>query len=329
MVRRDSSHAFMICAVVATLCLTVRTGGATELYDGHDHDHTVDALEPGEHDVELNGVRIHYTVHGSGPVMIAHSGGPGVDARTWGDYAGLGHDLTIVTLHPRGSGLSGPAPEGEYLLEHYVADLEELRKHLGVERPILIGWSHGGMVAQAYAAEHPEALSKLILLSTGACLKDFLGDIEAAAQAYRDEPWFDDAYAALQDEWEGNYETDEELNALFLREIKFYFADYGERAAQYVRGMEQLVPIRVAPLQVFNEQEAPVMDLRELLEKITVPTLVIAGRKDFITTVEMAEDIAAHIKGAQLEVFEASGHFSMVEEREAFRETVRAFALGE
>ena len=38
-------------------------------------------LEAGESDVMLHGVRIHYTVRGSGPVMIAHSGGPGMDAR--------------------------------------------------------------------------------------------------------------------------------------------------------------------------------------------------------------------------------------------------------
>jgi proline iminopeptidase len=40
-------------------------------------------LIPGEYDVTLNGVQIHYTVRGSGPVMMAHSGGPGMDARGW------------------------------------------------------------------------------------------------------------------------------------------------------------------------------------------------------------------------------------------------------
>ena len=34
-------------------------------------------LIPGEYDVNLNGVQIHYTVRGAGPVLIAHSGGPG------------------------------------------------------------------------------------------------------------------------------------------------------------------------------------------------------------------------------------------------------------
>jgi hypothetical protein len=66
-------------------------------------------LIPGEYDVTLNGVPIHYTVRGSGPDMIAHSGGPGMDARTWDDFAGIDDFVTIVAMHPRGSGLSGSA----------------------------------------------------------------------------------------------------------------------------------------------------------------------------------------------------------------------------
>ena len=44
-------------------------------------------LIPGECDVTLNEVQIHYTVRGSGPVMIAHSRELGMDARTWYDFA--------------------------------------------------------------------------------------------------------------------------------------------------------------------------------------------------------------------------------------------------
>src|SRR5689334_7823885 len=66
-------------------------------------------LISGEYDVLLNGVNIHYTIRGKGPVLIAHSGGPGADARDWDDFAKIDDFLTIVALHPRGSGLSGPA----------------------------------------------------------------------------------------------------------------------------------------------------------------------------------------------------------------------------
>ena len=53
-------------------------------------------LIPGEYDVTLNGVRIHYSVRGSGPTLIAHSGGPGMDARGWDDFARIDDFVTIV-----------------------------------------------------------------------------------------------------------------------------------------------------------------------------------------------------------------------------------------
>ena len=68
-------------------------------------------LNPGEHEAVLNGVRLHYTVSGTGPVLVVHSGGPGMDARTWGDLAGIDEFTTVVVLHPRGSGLSQDAPD--------------------------------------------------------------------------------------------------------------------------------------------------------------------------------------------------------------------------
>lgn len=96
-------------------------------------------LASGEYDVTLNGVQIHYTVRGSGPVMIAHSGGPGMDARDWDDFAKIDEFVTIVAIHPRGSGLSGPAAADAYLLSDYASDVEALRLHLGFDKPIVMG----------------------------------------------------------------------------------------------------------------------------------------------------------------------------------------------
>src|SRR5215510_11538500 len=121
-------------------------------------------LYPGEYDVTFNSVQIHYTVRGSGPALIAHSGGPGMDARLWDDFAKIDDFVTIVMIHPRGSGLSGSAEGDAYLLPDYASDLEALRVHLGLEKPIVMGWSHGGLVAQQFAFAYPGSLSKLVLV---------------------------------------------------------------------------------------------------------------------------------------------------------------------
>jgi proline iminopeptidase len=107
-------------------------------------------LIPGEYDAVLNGIRLHYTVRGpqGGPALIAISGGPGMDARGWDDFAKIDDFATVIQIHPRGSGLSDPAPNDAYLLPDYASDVEALRAHLGLRQPIVMGWSHGGMIAQ-------------------------------------------------------------------------------------------------------------------------------------------------------------------------------------
>ena len=281
-------------------------------------------LIAGEYNVMLNDVNIHYTVRGSGPVMIAHSGGPGFDARAWDDFARIDEFVTIVSIHPRGSGLSGPAAGDAYLLPDYAADVEALRVHLKIEKPMLMGWSHGGMVAQLFAFTYPNSLSKLILFDTSAYFGEFLGDIEAAVQEFKDEPWFEKSFAALKAEWAGEYQSDEDMAALWGEEMKFYFKDFNARAEAFHERTKDL-PISILPLKVFNDNEAPSMDLRADIEKITVPALVIVGRHDFITNVAMAEEMVKHIPNAKLEVFEESGHFALIEEPEKFYRVVRDF----
>jgi proline iminopeptidase len=281
-------------------------------------------LYAGEYDVVLNGVNIHYTVRGSGPVMIAHSGGPGTDARFWDDFAKIDDFLTIVMMHPRGSGLSGPAAGDAYLLPDYASDVEALRVHLGLEKPIVIGWSHGGMVAMQIAFSYPGSLSKLILVDTSAYVGEFLSDIEGAVQEFKNEPWFEKSFAALKAEWAGEYKTDEDMANLWAEEMKFYFKQFDSRAEAYHEHTKDL-PVRIAPLKTFNDKEAATMDLRPYLKKITVPTLVIVGRHDFITNVAMAEEMVKHIPNARLEIFEDSGHFALVEEPEKFYRVIKEF----
>ena len=286
-------------------------------------------LTPGEHDAVLNGIRIHYTVRGSGPALIAISGGPGFDARCWDDFAGIDQFVTVIALHPRGSGLSAAAPsDANYLLPHYAADVAALRRRLGLDKPIVLGWSHGGMIAQQFAATYPDSLSKLILFDTAAYFGEFLNDLEAAVREFKSQPWFEASFAALQQEWAGDYQTDEDMARLWAGEMKFYFKHFGAREEAYHARTKDL-PIRLAPLKCFNEREAPTMDLRPQLSQIKVPALIIVGRHDFITNVAMAEEMVKHIPQARLEIFEDSGHFALIEEPEKFKRVIREFVINE
>ena len=113
------------------------------------------------------GRMLSYRREGSGPPLVCHPGGPGFSSRYFGDLAGLGESFTLILFDPRGTGGSDrPADPRAYTTEDYVADLDELRAHLGLERMLLLGHSHGGVIAAAYAVAHPEHVERLVLAST-------------------------------------------------------------------------------------------------------------------------------------------------------------------
>ena len=276
-----------------------------------------------------DGRLLSYERDGEGPLLVCHPGGPGFSSRYFGDLAGLDSLLTLVKVNPRGTeGSDRPRNPRAYETADYVADLEELRAHLGVERLDLLGHSHGGVVAMAYAAEHPGRVRRLVLMSTLPRFQsDQLAAMEEAMLARAGEPWYDDARAALEAEQASAFGSDEELGELALREFPFYFAHYGDAERAYLETLQGETPNGDA-LRLFNEEIVPVFDLRPSLGRIVAPTLVITGEDDFITGPVCAAEIMAGLTGAELVLIPDCGHFLFVEARERCREEVSRFVGG-
>src|SRR5437764_775597 len=120
--------------------------------------------------------------------------------------AGSRTSLCSAAGSTRGS--HGPDPADDYGLASYVADVEALRGHLGAEQLNLLGFSHGGCVAMAYAAAHPDGVRRLLLVDTLAVWGD-----EAEAEMTRmiesrsGEPWFGEAQRALEEEQAGAFSS--------------------------------------------------------------------------------------------------------------------------
>jgi proline iminopeptidase len=68
-------------------------------------------------------------------------------------------------------------------------------------------------------------------------------------------------------------------------------------------------------------------DVRDSLHRITAPTLVIAGRHDWICPPEFSEEIAQRIPQADLRIFEHSGHSVRVDEPEALLDAIAGFMV--
>jgi len=102
------------------------------------------------------------------PVIFLH-GSPGTpdmrgDARYFGQLSREGFDVYVYELVGRGRSSRLDDPRA-YTLERDVRDLEGIRRKIGAERVILLGHSYGGLIAAAYAASHPERVSKMVLTS--------------------------------------------------------------------------------------------------------------------------------------------------------------------
>jgi proline-specific peptidase len=272
------------------------------------------------------GRKLGYRQMGNGPVLVCHPGGPGFSSLYFADLAGLWERYTLILLNPRGTADSDrPSDRRAYQVDDYVDDVEALREHLGIERLMLLGHSHGGMVAQAYAAKYPARVRKLVLAST---LARFAPEQEAAMHAAMEkrsnEPWYPEAVAALEAEQAADFDSDETMAELVFKELPLYFARFGAMEAGYLDTLRTETPNGDA-LLMFNREIFNTFDLRDLHPQIKSPTLVITGAEDFICGPACANEIAAGIAGAKEVVVGDAGHMIFVEQPEEFHREVADF----
>ena len=254
---------------------------------------------------------------GSGPLLVCHPGGPGFDGTELRDLGGLDATRTLLLLDPRGTGGSDDAES--YRLEDYVGDVEELRVGLGEERIDLLGFSHGGLVAAAYAIAHPSRIRKLVLTVGLAAFTPAMGaEAKRVIDSLAGEPWHADATAALAREEAGDYGTPDEGAAMWNAMAPLYFSRWDERYRPLVE-VERMNP---EPLRQFN---ATPFDLRPDLGRIEAETLVITGRDDFICGPAGAQVLADGIPRSELVIVENAGHMLHLEQPKAFSGPVEAF----
>lgn len=271
-----------------------------------------------------DGRTLAYERRGRGPLLVCHPGGPGFSAHYFdGDLGGLDRAFTLILFDPRGTGGSSkPADARAYATEDYVADVERLRAQLGEEQLNILGHSHGGVVAAAYAATHPDRVCRVVIASS---LARFHPDVmEVEMQTHAHEPWYDGAREALDRESGGDYDTPEELAEIVGAFMPMYFAHWDDAASAYVR---RALTERANPdaLKLFNE-DLDTWDIRPDVARITAPVLVITGERDFICGPACAADFAD--AAAQTTVIvEDAGHFLFVETPQRWREEVTAFLL--
>jgi proline iminopeptidase len=250
------------------------------------------------------------------PVLFALHGGPGGDHSGFKPvFSALSDKAQIVYVDHRGSGRSARGPRETYTLENNVEDIEALRRYLGLEKFGLLGVSYGGMVALSYATRYNHNLSHLIAVITAPDHRFIKRARETLAE--RGTP---QQQAMAEKLWEGTFGSEQELREYFevlgpMYSRTFDLAKERERRCIY------------SP-DALNEGYGGFLrsyDVTGELHRITVPTLVIGARHDWICAPEFSVEIAGRIPGADLRIFENSGHTVYTDEPEAFVDVVRGW----
>ena len=236
-------------------------------------------------------------------VLLGHS--LGTSTRMWDGVAPAlaAHGLRVVAFDHRGQGRS-PVPPGPYEIADLAGDVLALMDDLGVRRAHYCGLSIGAMVGMWLGAHAPERVDRLALLCTSAH--------HAPASA-----WAQRAAAVL-----AAGTTEPVADSVVDRWLTPAFAAAHPEVRAHLRAL--LVaspPVGYAACCGAIER----MDLRPGLPRIAAPALVVAGAEDPATTPAHAEQIAAAIAGARLEVLEAAAHLPTAERPAAVTGLLRDF----
>lgn len=262
----------------------------------------------------LNDTELFYVEVGEGlPCLVMH-GGLGFDhtgLHPWLDA--LGDVMRLVYYDHRGNGRSGRPPSETITFEQLCSDADALRGHLGFEEVCVLGYSFGGFIALEYALRYPERISHLILLDTAPAL-DYGDEIEANA---RRKGATDEQLEALA----ASAEDEAESWRLWKLKEPLYFHTYDADLAERVMG-RTLISVEAAEA---GDAIIEDWDLTPRLGEISVPTLILVGKDDFICPPSQAKIMHEGIPDSKLAVFERSGHFTHVEEPEAFFDAVRGW----
>jgi proline iminopeptidase len=251
--------------------------------------------------------------------LIAVNGGPGLSHAymmqndLWQRVAA--HRL-VVLYDQRGTGASKHVqPSAPQTMEAQVADLDAVRKALGLERVAVLGDSYGGMIAMAYAAAHPEHIARLILSDSAA--PSWKGLVHLLPQVFPDREEQGEAEAK-------KLSADPEAAARaglvnHMRQM-FYSAEMRDAYLAHMGdlGFEPAVGRAV-------QQATENLDLTAKLADFKFPTLVITGRYDMNVAPLTAWRMAHAIPGAQLVFFEKSGHLPAYEEPEKYHKVLEDF----
>jgi len=275
--------------------------------------------------LRIRDVDLFVEVVGSGPPLALMHGGPGGDHWTLNQFRRLADQFTLVFYDHRCNGRSDGPPVESMTWENLTADADALRERLGFERWAVLGHSFGGTVALEYVLRYPDRVSRLVLLDAGG---DAWWPQHNAAELLARRGYSPKIVRLVRRFFNGRIAPDRAQSSM----LRFGPAYFHRRGLSFLWVMsrdlfhgEWRSVFRGEPLAFAGRHLFPGWSVMNRLGEIRAPTLVIAGRDDFLFPPEHQAQLAAGIPHARLEIVERAGHNPHSEERTVVMDSVRSF----
>lgn len=271
---------------------------------------------PRDGTANVNGLDLHYLDWGgaaAAPAVALH--GFALNCRSWDEVApALSDRLHWYALDQRGHGLSDRAAElADYSRDHMADDIRGFIERAGLDRPVVIGHSMGGMNAMTFASRHPQALRALILVDVGPEVTvDGAQQVRQFVAGLYEMDSLDDWVEHTHKYYP--YRSKEGIRkrlAVSLRETP-----EGKLAKQFDERFRQAEFRGVADSRG---------DIWETARGLRCPTLLLHGEKSPVLKREQAERFAEAVESVRLVTIAEAGHSVAGDQPEAFAEAVRAF----
>lgn len=247
--------------------------------------------------MKINDIELYYELHGEGkPIVFSH--GWLEDSSIWDSQVEpFARNYTAILYDHRGHSGSDK-PKGDYSIQTLSNDLYSLIQKLKLVKVALVGFSLGGMTDLVFTLEHPEKVSKLVLVGATAKMSYFplhiieilryLLPYETVARMVCKRRFYKPSQQILEDELARAMRTDSHAAYECFREFYKKF------------------------------------DVRDRVSKIEVPTLIIVGEKDKVN-LEASRYLNREIRGSELRIMSGIGHTVMTERPEEFNQILEEF----
>ncbi|WP_251069544.1 proline iminopeptidase-family hydrolase [Streptomyces sp. ISL-96] len=266
---------------------------------------------------------------GRAPLVICH-GGPGLIHDYLAPVAeSMSANRTCVLYDQIGNGRSehhGDAPAGFWTPELFVEELQALLGHLGIADGYhLLGHSWGGMLALELAVRRPPGLRSVVV-----------ADGFASSRTYREEVGrlVSELPQGIREPIERHEAAGTTNSPEYQAAVRAFYGRHVCRARpvpaellrtlQYLDANPAVYEAMMGPSEFSMTGTLRGWDIRDRLDRVEVPVLLVSGRHDEVTP-RAVEEIQRGVLGAEWVLFEESSHMPHLEEPVAFREVVETF----